>query len=113
MQSYVKQRNAQGGTKSHEAKLLEEHQSNVVMLLQSKLADISMAFKDVLEIRTQVGYHLFELIYILTMVQNMKESKDRTEQFMHSTSAAASQAPSSEVVGPCSEKRCAHHAAAP
>lgn len=27
--------------------------------------------------------------------QNMKESKDRTEQFMHSTSAAASQAPPS------------------
>ena len=26
----------------------------------------------------------------------MKESKDRTEQFMHSTSAAAAQAPSSE-----------------
>ncbi|GJE99651.1 t-SNARE domain-containing protein [Phanerochaete sordida] len=82
LQSYVKQRNSQGGTKSHEAKLVEEHQQNVVMLLQSRLADISMAFKDVLEIRTQ----------------NMKESKDRTEQFMHSTSAAASQAPSSSVL---------------
>lgn len=55
LQTYVKQRNAQGGIKSHEAKLLEEHQSNVVMLLQSKLVDISMAFKDVLEIRTQVS----------------------------------------------------------
>lgn len=32
----------------------------------------------------------------------MKESKDRTEQFMHSTSAAASQAPSSALVPfPC------------
>ena len=55
LQGYVKQRNSQGGTKSHEAKLIEEHQHNVVMLLQSRLADISMAFKDVLEIRTQVS----------------------------------------------------------
>lgn len=44
----------QAGSKSHEAKQVEEHQHNVVMLLQSKLADISLAFKDVLEIRTQV-----------------------------------------------------------
>ena len=50
------------------------------MLLQSKLASTSMTFKDVLEVRTQ----------------NMKESKDRTEQFMSSTSAAAAnQAPAS------------------
>lgn len=60
LQAYVKQHNAHSGSKSHEAKLLEEHQANVVMLLQSKLADISMAFKDVLEIRTQVSRHTFE-----------------------------------------------------
>jgi len=41
-----------------------------------------MTFKDVLEVRTQ----------------NMKESKDRTEQFMYSTSAAAAQAPSKSVL---------------
>ncbi|EMD41963.1 hypothetical protein CERSUDRAFT_41601 [Gelatoporia subvermispora B] len=81
LQTYVKQRNASGQAKSPEGKQLEEHNHNVVMLLQSKLADASMAFKDVLEIRTQ----------------NMKESKDRTEQFMHSTSAAASQAPSNPM----------------
>jgi hypothetical protein len=32
----------------------------------------------------------------LSVPKNMKESKDRTEQFMHSTSSAASQAPASQ-----------------
>ncbi|KAI0652097.1 t-SNARE [Trametes meyenii] len=81
LQAYVKERKAQN-SKSPEGKQLEEHNHNVVMLLQSKLADTSMTFKDVLEIRTQ----------------NMKESKDRTEQFMHSTSAATSQAPPSSLL---------------
>ncbi|KAJ3555218.1 hypothetical protein NM688_g2704 [Phlebia brevispora] len=81
LQAYVKQRSAQG-SKSPETKQVDEHNHNVVMMLQSKLADTSMAFKDVLEIRTQ----------------NMKESKDRTEQFMHSTSAAATQAPSNSLL---------------
>ncbi|OSC99448.1 t-SNARE [Trametes coccinea BRFM310] len=81
LQAYVKERKAQN-SKSPEGKQLEEHNHNVVMLLQSKLADTSMSFKDVLEIRTQ----------------NMKESKDRTEQFMHSTAAAASQAPTSSLL---------------
>ena len=53
----VKQRSAQGGSKSPETKLVNEHNHNVVMLLQSKLADTSMTFKDVLEIRTQVCLH--------------------------------------------------------
>ncbi|KAF8215970.1 t-SNARE [Mycena galopus ATCC 62051] len=78
LQSYVKQRNAQG-SKSPEGKQLEEHNNNVVMLLQSKLADTSMTFKDVLEVRTQ----------------NMKESRNRTEQFMYSTATAAQSASSS------------------
>jgi len=81
LQTYVKQRNA-SNSKSPEGKQLDEHNHNVVMLLQSKLADTSMSFKDVLEIRTQ----------------NMKESKDRTEQFMHSTSAAVVQAPSNSLL---------------
>jgi len=51
-------------------------------LLQSKLANTSMGFKDVLEIRTQ----------------NMKESKDRTEQFMFSTASAANQAPPNSLL---------------
>jgi len=76
LQSYVKQRNGQG-TKSTEGKQVEEHNHNVVMMLQSKLANTSMSFKDVLEVRTQ----------------NMKESKDRTEKFMSSTAAAAHQTP--------------------
>ncbi|GBE77792.1 Integral membrane protein [Sparassis crispa] len=82
LQSYVKQRNAPAASKSPEGKQLEEHNHNVVMLLQSKLADTSMNFKDVLEIRTQ----------------NMKESKDRTEQFMHTTSTAASQTPPNSLL---------------
>lgn len=36
-------------------KVADEHHTNVVMMLQSKLASMSMTFKDVLEIRTQVG----------------------------------------------------------
>ncbi|EJD52111.1 t-SNARE [Auricularia subglabra TFB-10046 SS5] len=74
LQAYVK---SQGGGKAGAQKQVEEHNHNVVMLLQNKLADTSVAFKDVLEIRTK----------------NMKESKDRTEQFMYSTAAAANQAP--------------------
>jgi len=82
LQSYVKQRNAQGNSSSPEGKQIDEHNHNVVMLLQSKLANTSMGFKDVLEIRTQ----------------NMKESKDRTEQFMFSTASAANQAPSNSLL---------------
>ncbi|KAH9995992.1 t-SNARE [Russula vinacea] len=83
LQSDVKQRKAQSGAKSAEEKQVEEHNNNVIMLLQNKLADTSMAFKDVLEIRTQ----------------NMKESRDRTEQFMSSAAAAAAnQAPSNSYL---------------
>ncbi|KAK0208857.1 t-SNARE [Desarmillaria ectypa] len=81
LQSYVKQRKAQSSG-SAAGKQIEEHNHNVVMLLQSKLANTSMTFKDVLEVRTQ----------------NMKETKDRTEQFMYSTSSAANQTPSSSVL---------------
>src|SRR4051812_18212695 len=41
------------------SKQASEHSSNVVVLLQSKLASTSMSFKDVLEIRTQVCLFLF------------------------------------------------------
>lgn len=34
--------------------MIDEHNNNVVMMLQSKLATTSMTFKDVLELRTQV-----------------------------------------------------------
>lgn len=49
----------------------EEHRGNVVTLLQSKLAGATTSFQDILEVRTQ----------------NMKASKDRSEQFMFSNSA--------------------------
>ena len=38
------------------SKQATEHTANVVVALQSKLADTSMSFKDVLEIRTEVSY---------------------------------------------------------
>jgi len=75
LQSHVKQQKAV--TKSGPSKQIDEHNSNVVTLLQSKLASTSINFKEVLEIRTQ----------------NMKESKNRTEQFMSNTTSAASQNP--------------------
>ncbi|KDR85402.1 hypothetical protein GALMADRAFT_52516 [Galerina marginata CBS 339.88] len=76
LQSYVKQRH--GSSTTPEAKMVDEHNHNIVMMLQGKLATTSMTFKDVLELRTQ----------------NMKESKTRTEQFMYTTQSAANQAPS-------------------
>jgi syntaxin 5 len=39
-------------------KQVDEHSSNVVVMLQSKLANTSMSFKDVLEIRTQVCHKI-------------------------------------------------------
>jgi len=54
LQADVKQRKTQSGSKSAEEKQIEEHSHNVVVLLQNKLADTSMTFKDVLEVRTQV-----------------------------------------------------------
>lgn len=61
LQQFTRQNLNQGG------KQVSEHNNNVVMMLQSKLADTSIGFKDVLEIRTQ----------------NMKASRDRTEQFTY------------------------------
>ncbi|KAG6333700.1 hypothetical protein ID866_5383 [Astraeus odoratus] len=97
LQSFVKQRNAQAGSRSTEGKQIDEHNHNVVMMLQSKLANTSMTFKDVLEVRTQVSIDasLQEDRMDESPLQNMKETKDRTEQFMHSTSAAAHQTPQS------------------
>lgn len=90
---------ANGGRKK-EARQVEEHNSNVVMLLQSKLAEMGIGFKDVLEIRTQVGPRAVWLagggkltllsFYRPSSPQNMKASKDRTEQFMYTSSGPAS-----------------------
>ncbi|KAI9841626.1 MAG: cis-Golgi t-SNARE syntaxin [Sclerophora amabilis] len=48
-----------------------EHNKNVVVLLQSKLADVSVNFKDVLEVRTK----------------NIQASRSRTENFVSSVSS--------------------------
>jgi len=79
LQAYQKQR---AQSSKNPSKQVEEHNHNVVMLLQNKLATTSMTFKDVLEVRTQ----------------NMKESKDRTEQFMYSTATAANAAPTNSLL---------------
>lgn len=55
LQSFLKRHNAQAGSKSTEGKQIDEHNHNIVMMLQSKLANTSMSFKDVLEVRTQAG----------------------------------------------------------
>jgi syntaxin 5 len=56
LQTFVKQRRNNSGrpTKGKKGSELNEHNDNVVVLLQSKLANTSMGFKEVLEIRTQV-----------------------------------------------------------
>ncbi|GAA6062335.1 hypothetical protein JCM10212_006585 [Sporobolomyces blumeae] len=61
-------------------KQVSEHNKNVVTMLQTKLADTTIGFKDVLEIRTQ----------------NMKASRDRTEQFTFSGGANPRAAPPSD-----------------
>jgi len=68
-----------GGCKGKQA---EEHNNNVLVMLQGKLASTSMGFKDVLEVRTQ----------------NMKASKTRTEQFGYTNNAATSSSPASDSV---------------
>ncbi|POY72326.1 hypothetical protein BMF94_4628 [Rhodotorula taiwanensis] len=60
-------------------KQVSEHNKNVVTMLQTKLADTTIGFKDVLEIRTQ----------------NMKASRDRTEQFTYSGASNPRTAPAS------------------
>lgn len=85
LQAYIKSsKGGKGGSaasgskgKGNGGKQEEEHNSNVVMLLQSRLANMGMGFKDVLELRTQ----------------NMKASKDRTEQFMHTAQGSSVLAP--------------------
>ena|SRR5579871_3884988 len=53
LQAFVKQRRNMN-SRGKGRKEVDEHSDNVVVLLQSKLANTSMGFKDVLEIRTQV-----------------------------------------------------------
>ncbi|CAD6579865.1 MAG: cis-Golgi t-SNARE syntaxin [Cyphobasidiales sp. Tagirdzhanova-0007] len=61
-------------------KQAEEHNNNVLVILQGKLASTSIGFKDVLEVRTQ----------------NMKASKARTDQLGYtSTGPSQSSAPPS------------------
>ncbi|KAF9349795.1 cis-Golgi t-SNARE syntaxin [Mortierella sp. AD094] len=71
LQLQVKEQSAKASSSSRQAM---EHNSHVVVMLQSRLAAQTSTFKDVLELRTE----------------NMKASKDRREQFMFSTQQQAS-----------------------
>lgn len=62
---------------------MRSHSSSVVVSLQSKLADISKDFKNVLELRTE----------------NLKQQKQRREQFSASPIAAPSSLPSAAFGG--------------
>lgn len=57
LQQFTKNTLNQAGS-GGSSKQVSEHNNNIVMMLQSKLADTSIGFKDVLEIRTQVGHEL-------------------------------------------------------
>jgi syntaxin 5 len=68
----------------------EEHRGNVVTLLQTKLAGATTDFQDILEVRTQVrldivlkAFSILRLTFTIRF-QNMKASRDRTEQFAFS-----------------------------
>lgn len=67
-------------------KPVDEHNNNVVVMLQGRLANASLGFKDVLEIRTQ----------------NMKASKERGEVFGNSTNTLGG--PSSGGAGGSSQQ---------
>ncbi|KAF9179781.1 cis-Golgi t-SNARE syntaxin [Haplosporangium sp. Z 767] len=71
LQNHIKEHNAKTTGNSRQA---TEHSSNVVVLLQSRLAAQTSTFKDVLELRTE----------------NMKATKDRREQFMFTTQQQSS-----------------------
>lgn len=77
--------------------MINDHTQNVLMMLQNSLATTSMTFKDVLELRTQVRQGPIVCISPaeLCVLQNMKESKNRTEQFMYTTQTAANNQPAS------------------
>ncbi|KAG0290424.1 cis-Golgi t-SNARE syntaxin [Dissophora globulifera] len=70
LQGHVREQSAKMTSSGKQAM---EHNSNVVVMLQSRLAAQTSTFKDVLELRTE----------------NMKASKDRREQFMFTTQQQA------------------------
>ena len=55
LQSFVKTQ------QENDSKNMQKHSSNVVYTLQSKLANVSKDFKQVLEVRNEVNFDLFHL----------------------------------------------------
>lgn len=59
LQGFVIQQKETQSSSSAQGKqkgVVEEHNNNVVMMLQSRLANVGVGFKDVLELRTQVRW---------------------------------------------------------
>lgn len=74
LQSYVRtQKSGKQGGSAGGSGQVEEHNSNVVMLLQSRLANMGMGFKDVLELRTQVRSSLSIIFACELMVEYESE----------------------------------------
>ena len=46
---------------NHDGKNMQKHSCNVVYTLQSKLANVSKDFKNVLEVRSEVIYNLYPI----------------------------------------------------
>ena len=88
----------QSGGSGGKGKQAEEHNNNILVMLQGKLATTSMGFKDVLEVRTQ----------------NMKASKTRTEQFGYTnpSAGAGSNGPASGESTPSMDLECPSQARA-
>ena len=55
--------------------MVDEHNNNVVMMLQSNLATTSMTFKDVLELRTQVSI-IFSIIFSIIIERANNPTKE-------------------------------------
>lgn len=81
LQKFVKNGNsdessAWGSGKKKSESQLAEHSNNVVVLLQGKLSEVTTGFEEVLEVR----------------IKNIQASKNRTEQFISSTSSSVKEA---------------------
>ncbi|KAF8247545.1 putative ER-golgi SNARE complex subunit Sed5 [Wilcoxina mikolae CBS 423.85] len=67
LQAFVRgQQNSSSSSSSSSVSAAQEHSKNVVVMLQGKLADVSVGFKEVLEVRTK----------------NIQASRARTEKFV-------------------------------
>lgn len=89
LQTYVQSTRQSAPSSSKGKAPVDEHNNNVLLMLQNKLAKTSVGFKDVLEIRTQVRRLASMENLELMQMQNMKASKERQEKFAMSAGSAS------------------------